>query len=63
MRKLPLVQAVALSVGSVVGAGYLGIPYVIAHLGMPLGIVVICAVGILVLLQFLSIAEVSLRTQ
>lgn len=63
MKKLPILQAVALSVGSVVGAGYLGIPYVVARLGMPLGALVIFAVGVLVLLQFLSIAEVSLRTQ
>lgn len=63
MKKLPLFQAVALSVGSVVGAGYLGIPYVISRLGMPVGVLVILAVGALILVQFLSIAEVSLRTR
>ena len=62
MKRLSYFEAVALLVGMVVGAGYLGIPYVVSRIGLPLGILMIVGVGLLVLLQFLLVVEVSLRT-
>lgn len=56
-------EAVALLVGTVFGAGYLGIPYVVSKIGLISGILLIVAIGLLVLLQFLMVAEIALRTK
>ncbi len=62
MKNLTFFQTAALAVGSVVGAGYLGIPYVVSRVGLPVGLILIVGVGLLVLVQFLGVGEMTLRT-
>ncbi|MBI4054227.1 MAG: hypothetical protein HY397_02775 [Candidatus Doudnabacteria bacterium] len=62
-KSLDFLPAVALLVGSVVGAGFLGIPYVVARIGFPLGLLLILGLGLLMMVQYLAIAEVTLRTK
>ncbi|OGF30029.1 hypothetical protein A2533_01510 [Candidatus Falkowbacteria bacterium RIFOXYD2_FULL_35_9] len=56
-------QAVATLVGTIIGAGILGIPYVVARLGFWPGLIVIVVLGISSLLINLMIAEIMLRTR
>jgi tyrosine-specific transport protein len=62
MRKLSLLEAVAMLVGTAVGAGFLGIPYVVQKVGFPLGVILILVIGAVMLLQLLAVAEIALRT-
>jgi tyrosine-specific transport protein len=62
MRKLSLLEAVAMLVGTTVGAGFLGIPYVVQKVGFPLGVVLILGICGVMLLQLLAVVEISLRT-
>ena len=48
--------------GTIVGAGYLGIPYAVSRIGFWWGIGLIFALGGLLMLQFFAVAEISLRT-
>jgi tyrosine-specific transport protein len=57
-----LLGAVFTLVGTIIGAGVLGIPYVIAKSGFWTGIFVIFAVFIITLLMYLYMGEVVLRT-
>ncbi|MEK9181050.1 MAG: aromatic amino acid transport family protein [Patescibacteria group bacterium] len=63
MKKLQILEAIGLLVGTVVGAGFLSIPYVVAKVGLPLGLMMILGIGSLMLVQFLIIAEMVLRTR
>ncbi len=56
------VEAVAVLMGIVIGAGVLGIPYVVSKSGFLTGLVVIILLGIAVILVNLSVGEVALRT-
>lgn len=62
MKNLKFFEAVALLIGTIMGAGYLGIPYVVSRVGFLIGSVIIIGLGLLLMLQYLAIAEVSLRT-
>lgn len=62
-KKLLLWEAVATLVGTVIGAGILGIPYVIAKAGFWTGIVNIIFLGIVTMFLYLYLGEVSLRTK
>lgn len=62
-KRLPVLEAIALLVGTIVGAGFLGIPYVVSKIGYPLGVLLIVGIGSLITLQFLMIAEITLRTR
>ena len=55
--------AVATMIGTIIGAGVLGIPYVIAKAGFVTGIIVIVGLGLLMMLMFLYFGEVVLRTK
>ncbi len=57
------VGAIATLVGTVIGAGILGIPYVVAKSGILIGIIHIIVIGLAVLLLSLYIGEVCLRTK
>ena len=54
--------AVATITGTIVGAGFLGIPYVVAKSGFLIGIIEIILLGILLLIAKLYLGEILLRT-
>jgi len=56
-------EAVGLLVGTTIGAGVLGIPYVVAKSGLNAGLIDIVALGILILLINLYVGETCLRTK
>jgi len=58
-----LVEAVMLLMGTIIGAGVLGIPYVVAKSGFILGLANILVLGFILLLLNLYIGEVTLRTK
>jgi amino acid permease len=55
--------AIATLVGTIIGAGVLGIPYVISQAGFLTGLVNLVLLGIAVLLLYLFLGEVVLRTR
>ncbi len=55
-------QAVSILVGTTVGAGVLGIPYVVAKAGFLAGIIEVVLIGLLMLIMNLYIGELTLRT-
>ncbi|MBD3354544.1 GerAB/ArcD/ProY family transporter [Candidatus Woesearchaeota archaeon] len=55
--------AVATLVGTIIGAGILGLPYVIAQAGFWTGVLDIILLGSIVLLLYLYLGEVVLRTK
>ena len=55
-------KAVATLTGTVIGAGILGIPYVVAKAGFLTGILIILILGIAILLLNLFVGEIVLRT-
>ncbi len=57
-----LITATATLVGTIIGAGVLGIPYAIAKSGFIPGIIILAILGVAVLILNLCIGEVSLRT-
>ena len=57
------VEAIAILVGTIIGAGVLGIPYVVAKAGFFTGLFVIIFLGIIITLLHLFIGEISLRTK
>ncbi len=63
MRKKRLFRAIATLVGCVIGAGILGIPYVVAKAGFITGLVNIIGIGLILLLIHLYLGEVVLRTK
>jgi len=60
--KKEVYQAIAVLIGVIIGAGVLGMPYVIAKAGFLTGLLVIILLGSAVLLINLSVGEISLRT-
>src|SRR3989344_4169379 len=62
MAKKEVFQAIATLTGMIIGAGVLGIPYVVAKAGILLGIIDIVAIGLVVLSMHLFLGEVVLRT-
>lgn len=61
--KKHLLGAIATLVGMIIGAGILGIPYVVAKAGFLTGIIVIIFIGASILILNLYIGEISLRTK
>ncbi len=61
--KLVLLEAIATMVGTIVGAGILGIPYVFAQAGFWTGSLVLLLVGLAMMLMKLLYGEVALRTR
>jgi amino acid permease len=58
-----LYQAIATLIGFTIGAGILGIPFVIAKAGFITGIIDIVLIGLAILLINLYVGEISLRTK
>ncbi|MBU1198820.1 MAG: GerAB/ArcD/ProY family transporter [Nanoarchaeota archaeon] len=63
MSKKRLFIAVSTMVGCVIGAGILGIPYVIAKAGFLTGLINIVGIGLIIMLLHLYLGEVILRTK
>lgn len=63
MPKKELYEAIATLVGVVIGAGVLGIPYVVQQAGLWIGLLDISVIGIAVLFINLFLGEVVLRTK
>lgn len=55
--------ATALLIGTIVGAGFLGIPFVVARSGFLLGLAHIAIIGAAVCMLTLYLAEIALRTR
>ena len=55
-------RAIALLCGTVIGAGVLGIPYVIAQTGFFVGLLTILFLGLAILMLNLFVGEIVLRT-
>ena len=63
MKQKTLWIAIATLVGTIIGAGILGLPYVIAQAGFWTGIIDIVVLGSIVLLLYLYLGEIVLRTK
>jgi len=55
--------AIAILVGCIIGAGILGIPYVVAKAGFITGLIDIVLIGIVMIIMHLYLGEVVLRTK
>ncbi|RLJ05546.1 MAG: hypothetical protein DRP16_06045 [Candidatus Aenigmatarchaeota archaeon] len=62
MKNIPLFQAIATLVGTIIGAGILGIPYVFAQAGFWTGVVVLVIVTFAMISIKLMFGEITLRT-
>ena len=56
-------EATALLVGTIIGAGIFGIPYVIAQAGFLTGLITIGVLGAVLIILYLYLGEVTLRTK
>jgi amino acid permease len=63
IQKKRLLTGIAILVGTCIGAGVLGIPYVAAQSGFVIALVYIILIGILILTVNLYLGEISLRTK
>ena len=64
MKKQALLwEAISTFVWTIIGAGILGIPYVVAQAGLWTGIVVIVALGLVSMILYLYLGEITLRTK
>ncbi len=61
-KNIPLFEAVAIIVGTIIGAGIVGIPFVFAESGFITGVVVLCLVSITLFLSRLMLGEAVMRT-
>lgn len=57
------IQAISILVGTVIGAGILGIPYVVSKAGFLTGLIVLVTMGAAILFMNLFLGEVVLRTK
>jgi tyrosine-specific transport protein len=63
MVKKNLLNPVALLAGTAMGAGFLGIPYMVAKSGFLIGLIHLIVVGLFVLFVQLCLGEIALRTK
>ena len=62
-KKSALISAISIISGTAIGAGILGLPYVISKVGLVWGILEIIILGLLMLLINLYVGEISVRTK
>lgn len=55
--------SVATLIGSIIGAGILGLPFVIAQVGIKTGTIMLLVMGVLLMILNLQLGEVALRTK
>ncbi len=63
MKREGFFEAIAILVGTVIGAGVLGIPYAVSKTGIIPGLILIFLLGGALLLLFLYLGEIILRTK
>ena len=63
MPKKHLIGAISTLIGITIGAGILGIPFVVAKAGFLTGILNIFVIGMLILVLNLYLGEITLRTK
>ncbi len=61
-RVTSMPAAIFMITGMTIGAGVLGLPYVIAQVGLKIGLITILALGIVMMLLNLMIGEIAVRT-
>ena len=61
--KKEVLQAIAVLIGTIIGAGVLGIPYIVYKSGFFTGLLVIILIGLSVLITYICLGEVILRTK
>jgi amino acid permease len=61
--KSKFIPALAVLLGTIIGAGFLGIPYVISKSGFLIGVIYLLLIAGFIMLTKLYLGEVSLRTQ
>lgn len=62
-KQISLFEGIALIVSATIGAGVLGIPYAVAKVGVPVGILYIVVLGFLMMGLNLLLGEVTIRTK
>ena len=62
-RKIPQLEAISLLIGTIIGAGILGIPYVVYQAGFLTGIILMLVISLTVLLINLHVGEIVLSTK
>jgi len=62
-KDIDIGESLAILIGTVVGAGVLGIPFVVAKAGLSIGIAIMLVVVIALTFEKLFLAEVTLRTK
>jgi len=58
-----IIEGVATLTGTIIGAGVLGMPYIIAKAGFLTGAITLLALGIMVIFMYLYLGEIVLRTK
>jgi len=62
MATKSLRRAIAILVGSIVGAGVLGLPYAFSQSGYLIGLITLLIVGAAILMEFLIVGELAIET-
>lgn len=62
-KRFQTAEAIATLVGMIIGAGILGIPYVFSQAGLFWGLINLIGIGFVVLLVYLYLGEIILRTK
>jgi tyrosine-specific transport protein len=63
MSKKHFWQAVSILIGTIIGAGVLGIPFIVAQAGFLTGLISIIGLGLVMLISNLYLGEITLRTK
>lgn len=63
MKNRHFFEAVATLLGTIIGAGVLGIPYIVAKSGFITGLIDIIIIGVILLIVNLYLGEIALRTK
>lgn len=63
MKNKHIIEGIATLTGTIIGAGVLGMPYVMAKAGFLTGTLALLALGIIVLFMYLYLGEIALRTK
>ncbi|MCX8147017.1 MAG: amino acid permease [Candidatus Woesearchaeota archaeon] len=63
MSKIEVIEALSTVIGCIIGAGIFGIPYVVARAGFLTGLLGLIFIGLSVMLLYLYLGEVVLRTR
>lgn len=62
-RRVLFFEAVATLLGTTIGAGILGIPYMVAHVGIGIGLLYLVGVGLVTLVFNILLGEIVVRTR